>query len=208
MKFDRNAAGEGVEAVCRMENGRMAIEWKFAFIVTQRGEDKDTLRLTLRDPAGEVVLLCMQRALEEEALTSTILRPQLWNFDRPYLYELEATLSDCSGRETCFDPRRGWMLNGEEFILKAVDYPTPRLASQRELQQRVLRDVMRIKEMGANCVRCEKTLHKLCEKAGLLVWREEMAKAGEVLPWPEEDENGQTPSLFYIIGNSSCRRNL
>ena len=168
----------------------------------------------MRDREGETILLCMQEAEEEELLVSVVLHPHLWSCQTPYLYEVEAVLQDPAGKETdrlrkqlpirelCLHPRRGWLLNGAEFVLKAVEYVVPQHTSQAEKQRLVLSDFRFLKEMGANCIHTEPSLWKLCEKLGFLIWNKDMAIAGEELPClTGEGTEGfsvkQTCSLFY-----------
>lgn len=209
MKFDRRALGEGVKTVCRMDNGRAVIEWSFAYVKQEPEDGPATLCLTLRDREGQIVLLCVQEAEEEELLTSIVLHPHLWSCQSPYLYEVEAVLQNAEGRETdrlkkqlplrelCFQPRRGWVLNGSEFVLKAVEYAIPQHTSQAEKQQMVLRDFRLLKEMGVNCVHGEQSLWKLCERLGFLIWQKDMAIAGEELPCFTGEGTGRLSSLFY-----------
>lgn len=213
MKFDRKAPGEGVEAVCRLERGRVVIEWSFFYLNIQE-ETGYILSLTMRDKEGQTALLCMQEAQEEEPLVSVILHPQLWSCQRPYLYEVEAVLQSPAGTETdrlkkqlplrelSFQPRRGWLLNGSEFVLKAVEYTIPQHTSQTQKQQLVLKDFRLLREMGANCVRVEPSLWKLCDRLGFLIWQRDMAAVGEELPCLTGEETDrpasrQTCSLFY-----------
>ncbi len=214
MKFDRRAPGEGVEAACRLENGKAVLEWRFSFLEGEHEEGEDTLTLAMRDREGKTVLLCMQKADEEELLMSVVLQPRLWSCEQPYLYEAEAVLQDSAGKETdrlrkqlplrefVRDPRRGWLLNRAEFVLKAVEYTIPMYTSQTEKQRLVLSDFRLLKEMGANCVHTDPSLWKLCEKLGFLIWDKSMAVAGEELPClTGEDTHSlslkQTCSLFY-----------
>lgn len=210
MKFDRNAPGEGVEAVCKLESGKMIIEWKFSFLETEQAQDKEILCLTVKDKEGRTVLLCIQEVKEEEPLTSVLLRPHLWSCGNPYLYEVTAVLQDSAGkerdrlkkqlplRELCLHPHRGWLLNGEEIVLRAVEYTIPHLTSPLEEQQMVLRDLCLLKEMGANCIHAEASLWKLCERVGLLIWKTDMAAAGENLPCPVGKGSSGLSSLFYL----------
>lgn len=209
MKFDRRAPGEGVEAVCRLDNGRAVIEWHFAYAKQEPEDAGATLCLTLRDREGQTVLLCMQEAEEEELLISIVLHPHLWSCQSPYLYEAEAVLQNAEGRETdrlkkqlplrelCFHPRRGWVLNDSEFVLKAVEYTIPRHTSQAEKQRLVLRDFRLLKEMGVNCVHGDPSLWKLCERLGFLTWRKDMAAVGEELPCLPGEGTDWLSSLFY-----------
>ena len=214
MRFDRKAPGEGIEAVCRLESGKAFIEWKFTFLKTESEMSHSTLSLTLRDRSGQTVLLCMQETEEEELLISVVLHPHLWSCESPYLYEAEAVIRDSEEKETdrmkkqlplrevSFHPRRGWLLNGSEFVLKAVEYTVPPHTSQAEKQQLVLKDLHLLKEMGANCIHTESSLWKLCERMGLLIWQKEMVIAGEELPCLPGERAGRYSSeqicpLFY-----------
>lgn len=210
MKFDRKASGEGVETVCRLERGMAVIEWNFSFLKAEGKEEAHhILSLVMRDKNGQTVLLCMQEAEEEELLVSIVPHPHLWSCESPYLYEVEAVLQNAEGRETdrlkkqlplrelCFHPRRGWILNGAEFVLKAVEYTIPQHTSQAGKQQLVLRDFRLLKEMGVNCVHGEPSLWKLCERLGFLIWQKDMAAAGEELPCLTGEGTDRLASLFY-----------
>jgi len=209
MKFDRKAPGEGIDMLCKVDNGRASIEWKFMFSETEQEEKGMVLHLTMRDRAGQTVLLCMQEALEEEPLLSVILQPHLWDCENPYLYELEAVLQDAQGkerdrlkrqiplRELSFHERRGWLLNGEELVLKAVEYTIPPHTSALEKQQIVLRDLQLVKEMGANCIHTEASLWPLCERLGLLTWQKGMERSGGELPCLVGEGGSRLSSLYY-----------
>lgn len=217
MKFDRRAPGEGVEAVCRLENGRIIIEWRFSFSEAKPEELHDILYLTMCDKKGQAILFCMQEAKEEETLVSVVLHPHLWSCQDPYLYEVEAVLQDSEGkeidrlkkqlplRELYFHPRRGWMLNEEEIVLKAVEYIVPQHTSRSEKQQLILKDFGLLKAMGANCIHAEASLWKLCEKSGFLIWRKEMAIAGEELPCLAGEGSSRLASLFYQYKAKWCK---
>lgn len=214
MKFDRKASGEGIEAVCRLENGKAVIEWHFAFLREEQEEAHQVISFTVRNREGQTVLLCMQETEEEELLVSVVLHPHLWSCQDPYLYDMEAVIQGPEGKETdrlkkqlplrelSFHPRRGWLLNGAEFVLKAVEYAIPQHTSQSEKQQLVLRDFRLLKDMGANCVHTEPTLWKLCERLGFLTWQKEMSAVGDELPCLAGDGTDrrspeQICSLFY-----------
>lgn len=214
MKFNRKAPGQGMEAFCRLENGKAFIEWSFAFLKKEQEKEDSTLSLVMRDREGQTMLLCMQEAEEEELLISVILHPHLWDCQSPYLYEAEAILQDSGGKETdrlkkqipvrelCFHARRGWLLNGGEFVLKAVEYVMPRHLPQEERQRMILNDFRLLKDMGANCIHTDPSLWKLCERMGFLVWRKDMAAAGVDLPCLIGERGNdfspeQVDSLFY-----------
>ncbi len=214
MKFDRKASGQGIKTVCRLDRGKAFIEWSFTFLKEEHEKADSILSLIMRDRAGQTVLLCRQEAEEEELLVSVILHPHLWDCRDPYLYEAEAILQDSAGRETDrlkkqipirelrLHPRRGWLLNGGEFVLKAAEYMIPLHISRAERQQRVLKDFRLLKDMGANCIHTDPSLWKLCERMGFLIWQKNMAAAGVDLPClTGEVGSGASPeqvgSLFY-----------
>ena len=128
IRFDRTAPGSGAEALCRLENGRVFIEWKFHLVEYSRAQSKkitlpdeageydlmeersrdgaDTypefIRLHLTDMRGCPVLECIQLLREEETLQSILQRPEFWKADGdPYLYKVEAVLADEAGN--CID---------------------------------------------------------------------------------------------------------
>ena len=214
MKFNRKAPGQGIDATCKLESGRVTIEWTFSFLKEEQENVGNILTLIMRDREGETVLLCMQEAEEEELLVSVLLHPHLWSCQTPYLYEVEVVLQNPEGKETdslrrqlplreiCYHSRRGWLLNGAEFVLKAVEYTVPQHTSQAEKQRLVLEDLRLLKKMGANCIHTEPSLWKLCEKLGFLIWDKSMAAAGGDLPCLTGEGEGrislkQTSTLFY-----------
>lgn len=127
LKFDRTAPGSGAEALCRLENGRAFLEWRFhlveyseeeaAKITLPRdaaelghGEEmtEQFIRLCLTDREGTPVLECIQFLREEEPLQSILPQPRLWNgISDPYLYKLEAVLADREGN--CLDRIRSFL---------------------------------------------------------------------------------------------------
>lgn len=126
MRFDRKAPGEGIEAVCNLENGRAALEWRF-FFAEDPGAAEDMglgatdgdkscscskkswiVRLMLIDMQGNMVLEGIQSLWEEEPLRSVVLQPRLWRgLSDPYLYRLEAVLE---GRDGSIQDRISRML--------------------------------------------------------------------------------------------------
>lgn len=209
MKFDRKAAGEGVEALCRLNRGGTSIEWRFTFLKSEQEDGHNTIRLIMRDKEGQIVLLCIQEAEEEEPLTSFLLQPHLWSCQCPYLYDVEVVLQNQEGKETdrlnkqiplrelCLHPRRGWLLNGEELTLKSVEYMIPPHTSRTEKQRFVWRDFRLLKEMGVNCIHTDPSLWNLCEKAGFLIWQKDMAASGEELLCLTGEGSDILSSLFY-----------
>lgn len=134
LRFDRTAAGEGVEAQCRLESGKALLEWHFCYENGEPGRDF-YVKLRLTDKEERLVLECLQQTGEEEPLKSVLLHPQLWQgVDAPYLYRLEAEIFSQTGERTdrysrAFSlytlthvPGKGLLLNGEFFCPKTVRY--------------------------------------------------------------------------------------
>lgn len=195
MKFDRKAGG-GVEAVCRLDNGKVVLEWKFSFTDGDEAPEGERriVRVRLTDRQGNVVSECAQYADEEDALQSVLLQPRLWSGIRhPYLYDMEALLLGGDGK--CLDricgriPLRsvsgrkggeeGMLLNDFPFTPRAVGYTFPPADSGAALQQMMLEDLGHILAVGANmvCIGKEKEelvglFLPLCDRLGLLVCRE------------------------------------
>lgn len=212
IKFDRSAPGEGVNAQCHLENGKVILDWQIALWndVTvdagKSGETKCILHIRLKDLQGNVVAECIQEPEEEEPLTSIVLQPHLWTTrDNPDLYRLEATLADAQGNcldrlarqlpVRCVELRRmpgedveKLFLNGECFVPKAVKY-------EWESEERFQADLALIAGLGANCICLQGTekipcfVKEICDRNGLLVVAHVPGKlaVGEMLLCVEKD---------------------
>lgn len=188
--FDKSAPGGGVSAECRMENGKVILEWQ---IVLTQIDFRGMIYIRLLDQCGELVLECMQASDEEEPLVSVLLQPHFWaGPENPYLYRLEAILEDRQGNEMdrverlfplrCVELRRmpgedaeKIFLNGECFVPKAVQYELSMCEadSQTEIVQeqrnteysgRITEDLERILALGANCI-CLNEVSRLSAEA-------------------------------------------
>ena len=176
--FDKNAPGGGVSAECRMENGKVILEWQT--VLTQI-DFRGVIYIRLLDQSGELVLEGMQASDEEEPLVSVLLQPHLWaGPENPYLYRLEAILEDRQGNEIdrverffplrCVELRRTpgddaekIFLNGASFAPKVIEYSGC-----------ISEDLERVLALGANCI-CRSEVSQLpvevaefCERNGLL----------------------------------------
>ena len=176
--FDKNAPGGGVSAECRMENGKVILEW---LTVLTQIDFRGVIYIRLLDQSGELVLEGMQASDEEEPLVSVLLQPHLWaGPENPYLYQLEAILEDRQGNEIdrvgrlfplrCVELRRipgedaeKIFLNGACFAPKVIEYSGC-----------ILEDLERVLALGANCI-CRSEVSQLpvevaefCERNGLL----------------------------------------
>jgi len=112
--------------------------------------------------------------------------PKLWSIESPYLYRLETLVKqdgktvDCYNtnvgiRTVCFDPNKGFFLNGKNVKIKGVnnhqDHAGVGTAMPDALQEF---RIMKLKEMGCNAIR---TSHNpatpefldACDRLGMLV---------------------------------------
>lgn len=169
MRFDTNAPGGGVEAVCTLENGKAFLEWKLYFAEdaaeTGRNGAGMHIRIYVTDREGNLVLECGQQLREEEPLQSVLLQPRLWRgVEEPYLYDMEAILADGSG--CCRDRVRGCLplrslsnlqsgslaLNGAAWEPRAVRYFLPDKGGGADRCRQMEKDLRMLLELGANCV--------------------------------------------------------
>ncbi len=207
MNFDRTAPGGGVDVVCRLEHAKAYLEWNF-FFINRREEEKGIVRVCLADRKGNVVMECRKALQEEEPVEGILMQPYFWQGQRePYLYEMEAVLTDCSGR--IMDSLTGQiplrelrnrktgnemelLLNGVPFIPKAVFYSLPD-GDAVVRQRQILEDLQQIKRLGSNCVCVKKEeparlfleFSRLCDRYGILVFVQEEQGRGE---WQERKE--------------------
>lgn len=244
MEFDRSAPGEGAEAICSLEKGKMVLEWRFYF-TEETGEpgsakrkivgENDscysskkswTVRILLTDMQGNVVAEGIQSLCEEEPLRFILLQPRLWKgIKDPYLYRLEAVLTDQDGR--CLDrisrflPLRTFSgtdsvgmftLNGEAFERRAVSYIPPFAVSEAERQRLVTEDFRQIVRMGANCIDAErgeelvKLFLHLCDRLGLLLFCRENRES-EYVCFAGENVRSRLPrgeSVPCFRGEKDC----
>lgn len=179
------------------------------------GEGSWLIRIVLTDMQGNAVLEGIQPLHEEEPLRSVLVQPHLWSGARdPYLYRLEAYLTDRDGR--CLDhisrslPLRTVLstgdagrlsLNGEVLEKREVSYLPPSAASETERQRLIMEDLRRLLRLGANSVFVEgieglgKPFLHLCDRYGLLLFSREKRGAGYArfcgddsgtcIPWEE-----------------------
>lgn len=199
MGFDRAASGSGVEVVCRLENSKAVLEWKFTYTDADRVEEGLAVRIRLLDKQGSLALECAQDPCEEEPLQSVLIQPHLWGGIRyPYLYYMEAMLVNRNG--SCVDricrqiPLRsigkargreeGLLLNDMPFTPRMVSYSFPSAASEAGVQRQMLEDLNMLLQAGANSIYIKdereelvKLFLPLCDRLGFLVcMKEEMAR--------------------------------
>lgn len=220
MRFNRMSPGGGVEVSCRLENGKACLEWSFAYAELETNEGKSgILHLFVRDRQGKPVLECIRTPEEEEPMRSVLLQPHLWDgVTDPYLYSLEALLTDREGncvdrlsRQLALyhlDYRDGLFLNGRRYDERAVKYSFPQADSPAEMQRIVTEDLQKLRELGANCIYVEKQegLHRpflqLCERLGFLV-RPVCESSGSELTRCSEGEGCGTDGPMHPDGKGS-----
>lgn len=199
MKFDRTAPGGGADVICRLENAKVYLEWNFYVIQEEEPsilggleETQGIIRICLMDRNGNVVMECLKALQEEEPIKGILLQPHFWRGAKePYLYEMEAVLTDRNGR--CIDRLRRqfplrdlrnrnigngmeMLLNGVSFVPKAVCYSLP--DTEVEAQRQMLEDMHQMIQLGANCVCMKKEepaksflqFCGLCDRYGILVF--------------------------------------
>lgn len=186
--FDRTAPDGGVKTTIRLEEGRAMFEWQF-FFAEEPGDGLVYVRLW--DERREMALECVGLAAEDEPLRAILRQPHLWQGSRdPYLYTLEAVLTDRKG--ACLDrmtrplplrseewrASRGFLLNGAPFALRTVAYEHPTRVSCAKAQKVVMEDMQRLLSLGANSVYMEQgegltqPFLQLCDRLGIIVLTE------------------------------------
>ena len=147
--------------------------------------------------------------------------PHLWNgLEDPYLYTVKAELiingEVCDAVETrfgcrkCeFDPDKGFILNGKEYLLRGVsrhqDRPEVGNALTKEMHEE---DINLILEMGANTIRLAHYQHAqyfydLCDEKGLVIWAE-IPYITTHMPKGRENTLTQMKELIYQNYNHPC----
>lgn len=151
---------------------------------------------TILDADGNMVENMTSRmklsSSEEESFrqeSPSIAHPELWSPDHPYLYSVRTTLykdgqaidqvtNPLGFRWYNFDPDKGFFLNGKHLKLNGTnrhqDFPNMGNALSNELH---IRDIERIKNMGANFVRLahypqDPSVLKTADRLGIIIWEE------------------------------------
>lgn len=163
-----------------------------------------TAHIQVYDKCHSVVLDVLYPLQEEELAKGMLLYPHLWKGSvDPYIYFVRVNLLDKKERGTRkteaiidtlekqlplralqFIPRKGWFLNGEVYVLRPVVYELPvQMPGDISQAERVRRDLLLIKEMGANTICLTQTefndeFMKLCDELGFLIWY--LTEAGQL----------------------------
>lgn len=156
---------------------------------------RGTLNIDLKDNEGKIVASILKKlslkAGEDMTIKSLteIKAPNLWNFETPYLYDLEITLRDISGevidgfinkvgvKEIEFKGTEGLFINGEKYNDKIMgvnrhqDFAIIGNALPNSLH---IRDAIKLRDAGVRIVRLAHYPHDpafldACDRYGMLV---------------------------------------
>lgn len=149
-----------------------------------------TLNLTVTDAAGKKVASAKQAVRgDKSTVRLNIPNPQLWDIDRPYLYNLRAELSENGKtidvselplglRTLSFNADSGFSLNGKNLKVKGVCLHHDAGALGAVVPPRVWeRRLANLKDLGVNAIRMSHNpqapaLYDLCDRMGFLVMDE------------------------------------
>lgn len=180
-------------------------------------------------PTGELVARG-QRSLpvpaRAEAVTSSVLKfskPLLWSPESPTLYKLVTTLESAAGetdqvetefgiRTVAFDAVRGFLLNGERYVIKGTcnhqDHAGVGAALPDALQYF---RIAKLKEMGGNAYRCSHNpptpeLLEACDRLGMLVLDENRLLGSDAqnldrLEWLVRRDRNHPSVFMWSIAN-------
>ena len=183
--FDLDYYGAPGIKITPIMNGANA-EVEVEVFVTNMKDDQ-VVRYTIYDKEENVVATVDSK---ETKVNFTIENAHLWHGRKdPYLYCAEAELVDgdkvidnvCSRfgcRSFEIDPERGFILNGEEYMLRGVSRHQDRWGfGNALLPEHHDEDMDLICEVGANTIRLahyqhDQYFYDLCDERGMVVWAE------------------------------------
>ncbi|GGI24461.1 beta-galactosidase GalA [Pedobacter mendelii] len=155
--------------------------------------DKFNIKQSIVDAKGKVVASGSLQNIELNALTEKeftidipVVKPQLWDLENPYLYQLLTTITkneevideyktNFGIRTIRFDADKGFFLNGKRVEVKGTnnhqDHAGVGVALPDEVQYF---RISKLKEMGSNAYRCSHNpptpeLLDACDRLGMLV---------------------------------------
>ena len=175
--------GKGVYSDVLVEGNKGRVITK----VYRKGEEGEVF-FTLQNQAGDVV------AVAKEGEEIVVENPHLWNARKdPYLYTLTAEIAKGDGSERVVydnlsyeigfrsfrvDPKRGFILNGEEYPLRGVSRHQDKLGKGNALSRADHEEDMDIMmDLGVTTIRLAHYQHnqyvyQLCDEKGMVVWAE------------------------------------
>ncbi|OGU74250.1 MAG: hypothetical protein A2V93_08120 [Ignavibacteria bacterium RBG_16_34_14] len=145
------------------------------------------IKLIITDGNKKIVLnkkVNISKNETEIQITEKINNPQLWSFDSPYLYEVEAEINgdkiiERFGFRLIEAKNKKLYLNGEPFyLIAALDqdfYPETIYTTPSE--EYIRNEMLKAKQLGLNMLRChikvpDPVYLKVADEVGLLVWYE------------------------------------
>lgn len=154
------------------------------------GNRGDFITLELFDMDHNKIMSKRIRACSDSiSATFNIKKPHMWSLEDPYLYLLRTTLVNSDGtrdiedttvglRETCFDPNKGFSLNGKRMKIKGVCLHHDGGVLGAAVPQAIVKQrLKKLKEIGVNAIRCSHNpqapaFYNLCDSLGLMVMDE------------------------------------
>ena len=150
---------------------------------------KAGLLVEIKDAGGKVLAKSSTKALAKQTVDLKVANPHFWDINDPYLYTIEATLTE-SGKEIDrtvvpagirtlqFDADKGFALNGNWMKVKGVCIHHDAGVLGSAVPREVVRTRLEVlKDMGVNAIRLSHNpqtpfFYDLCDELGLLVMDE------------------------------------
>lgn len=208
--FDLDFFGSCGMKICPKLNGKIGTVTTTAYV---KGEGE--VKIAVIDSSGQTVA---EGGNGEKLTVNSVHR---WNgVEDPYLYTACAELvvdgetvdyieQQFGFRTFAFDPKKGFILNGNPYPLHGVarHQDRPKIGNALSLEDH--EDDMRlIKEMGANSIRLAHYQHDdyfydLCDENGMVVWAE-IPYISRHMPEANENAVSQMKELIYQQYNHPC----
>ena len=165
-----------------------------SFYQSERMQESCKLEVRIKDPQGRLVYRNWQMIAPEQKeieLSPGLRQVQLWDVDRPLLYQCELVLflgndsltavEHFGFRHFEFQEKGPFYLNGRRLLLQGTHRHEDHAGVGAALTEEMMRQEMQqIKDMGVNFIRLghyqqSDLILQLCDELGILVWEE--------IPW-------------------------